>query len=138
MNRAFKFKQTIQLYHVDAASILFYGQLFFLIHNALDAFLNEIDFSIKDRLKKKDFFYPVVHVEANYSKPLTVGDVLEMELSVEKIGTTSFTIAYALFCKGEVVGDAKTVHVSISPKEHVKVALPKELKEILLAHLKKG
>ena len=117
------------------ASILFYGQLFFILHNSLDAFLNEIGFSIKERLSKKDFFFPIVHTEANYTKPLFVGDLLEINLSIKKISESSFTVYYALSCQGVSVGDAQTVHVAVNASDHSKMNISDEFKKVLQKYL---
>jgi len=131
MNQIFKYKETVQLYHVDGASMLFYGQLFFILHNAFAAFLKKHNFSIRDRLVKQDFFFPVVHTEANYSKSVFVGDEIDIDLFIERIGTTSFTVAYHLSSKGVSIGDAKIVHAGIDAKSKTKIELPIEFKSVL-------
>ena len=137
MNQIFKYQEKVQLYHVDAASMLFYGQLFFILHNAFAAFLQKEGFSIRDRLINKDFFIPVVHASANYSKPLSVGDEIEIDLSVEKIGASSFTVFFDLFSKGESIGDARIIHAAIDTKQQTKIELPAEFRQAIEKYIKK-
>lgn len=137
MPEIFKHKETVQLYHVDGVRRLFYGQLFFLNHNALSAFLKKIGYSLSDCLDQKGFQFPVVHVEGNYYKPLCLDEEVVISICVLKIGTTSFTLEYSLVTSGELVADAKTVHVLINDKTEEKITIPRDLRKILESYLKK-
>lgn len=136
MSQIFNYKETIQLYHVDGVRRLFYGQLFFLNHNALAAFLKHIGYSLSECLDQKGFQFPIVHVEGNYYKPLCLDDEVLISISVVKIGTTSFALEYTLSRNGEVVADAKTVHVVIDDKTEEKISIPDEFKKILSVYSK--
>ena len=71
----------------------------------------------------------IVHAEADYTAPLRVGDPLAVEVTAERIGDSSFTIAYRLVKEpGQPVGVAKTVHVAIDKKSWKKRALPPEVR----------
>src|SRR5690348_7332803 len=126
MNKVFSHIEKIQLYHVDAAGLIFYGQLFSLTHNTFSAFLESHQISIKERLEKQDYFFPVVHVNANYLKPIRLEDVLKIEMSIEAIKESSFSIRYQLFNKDILMASVLIVHVAIDAKSHTKRDIPKE------------
>ena len=87
--------------------------------------LETIGFGFAELIRHQDFFLPIVHAEADYELPLFVGDLIEVQVTVEKIGTTSFTFAYRLLnAKNQLVGTARTVHVTMDKKTQKKIPLP--------------
>lgn len=123
---------TIKLHDTDAAGILFYANQFRIIHDIYEKFLGRIGYPFQERFLSNDFFIPIVRAESDFNSPLTVGDTIEIGLSVAVIGDTSFTLEYRLTdLDGEVVGSAQTVHVTIDPKTGTKIALPESFREKL-------
>ena len=124
------YQTKIKLHDTDAAGILFFSHQFELIHDAYEMLLETIGFSFAELIRNRDFFLPIVHAESDYKSPLFVGDPIEIQVTVEHLGTTSFTFAYKLLnTKKEVVGTAKTVHVTVDKKTHQKIPLPKSMRE---------
>ncbi len=120
---------TIKLHDTDAAGILFFAHQFRIVHDLYEKFLSQIGYSFQDRFLANDFFIPIVHAEADFNAPLTVGDTIEISLIVFEVGDTSFTLQYRLTdLDGEVVGTARTVHVTVDPKTGAKIALPEQLR----------
>lgn len=138
MNHIFHHLEKIQLYHVDAAGLIFYGQLFSITHNTFSAFLEHHQISIRERLEKKDYFFPVVHVDANYLKPIRLEDVLKIEMTVEGIKESSFSVRYQLFNHDLLMATVLIVHVAIDAKSHTKQDIPSPLRSVLEKYLKKG
>ena len=125
-------KIRVRLSDTDAAGILFFAHQFTLIHDAFEQFLTSIGFPIHNFFKKEVPFHPViVHAEANYLAPITVGDLLTITLTIEKLGTTSLTIAYSLHNEETLVGRAKTVHVTIDKTSRQKTPLPSSFRQAL-------
>ena len=121
----YRYQTNIKLHETDAAGLLFFSNQFKIIHDAYEGLLESIGFGFADLLRKENFFLPIVHAESDYKAPLFVGDVIEIQVTVEKIGQTSFTFAYKLLStKGVLVGTAKTVHVTIDKATHKKIPLP--------------
>jgi 1,4-dihydroxy-2-naphthoyl-CoA hydrolase len=130
---------TIRLHDTDAAGILFFAHQFKIVHDVYEQFLTRIGFNFRDRFSKSDFFIVIVHAEADFHQPLTVGDTIEIELSVVRIGESSYTLEYRLTdLDGLVVGTASTVHVTIDPISRKKIGLPGEFRTALEQHFAKG
>jgi 1,4-dihydroxy-2-naphthoyl-CoA hydrolase len=127
----FTYKTTIKLHETDAAGLLFFAQQFKLIHDAYEELLESRGIGFAVMLKKKSYFLPIVHAEADYKKPLFVGDHLTIEVTVSHIGKTSFTFAYCLLKGRIVVGTGKTVHVTIAKKSGKGIPLPPEMRKAL-------
>lgn len=128
------YQTKIKLHETDAAGLLFFGNQFKIIHDAYECVLENFGFSFAELLKGRDFFLPIVHAESDFKKPLFVGDVIEIQVTVDEIGKTSFSFAYTLLdAAQDIVGTAKTVHVTMDKKKQAKIPLPQELKDKLKA-----
>ncbi len=121
----YTYQTKIKLHETDAAGLLFFSNQFKMVHDAYESLLEKIGFGFADLIRNEDFFLPIVHAEADYKKPLFVGDLIEIQVVVDNVGETSFTFAYNLFnTQQEIVGTARTVHVTIDKKSHHKIPLP--------------
>ena len=133
MKKPFVYRHILKLHETDAAGLLFFSHQFTIIHDAYEALLEKIGFSFAKMIRKTNFFLPIVHAESDYKGPLFVGDRLSITVRVEKIGTTSFSFVYELF-KGpekELVGEARTVHVTIDKKTGKKTPIPPAMRKAL-------
>lgn len=128
----FIYKTQIRLHDTDAAGILFFANQFKFLHDAYEHVLEKMGFSFNDMLNKRSYFLPIVHAQSDYKKPLFVGDKIIVTVTVEHIGTTSFSFAYLIHdLKKQLVGSGKTVHVTIDKKTRQKIKLPKECRQAL-------
>lgn len=124
------YQTKIHLHDTDAAGRLFFANQLKMVHDAYEALLESINFGFADIIREHNFFLPIVHCEAQYKKPLFVGDVLEIRVKVSDIGTTSFTFSYDIVnVQEELVGTAKTVHVTVSDSSGEKMPLPDLMRE---------
>ncbi|MCH9633092.1 MAG: 1,4-dihydroxy-2-naphthoyl-CoA hydrolase [Chlamydiae bacterium] len=131
MNQVYTYKKRIELYHLDGAKIIFYGQLFYFIHDAFAGFLRDFGFGIKDRLEKRDFVFPVVHAEADYKGLIFLDDEVDIELTVGEVGESSFTMCYKLLVAQNEVAQAKVVHATIGGSKLEKKVIPSNFRELL-------
>lgn len=124
------YKTKIKLHETDAAGLLFFSHQFKIIHDAYESLLEKIGFGFANLIREKDFFLPIVHAESDYKLPLFVGDVLEIRITVENLGRTSFTFAYELRnARRQIVGTARTVHVTVDKKTRKKIPLPQDMRK---------
>ncbi len=122
------YQTKIKLHDTDAAGILFFSNQLKIAHDAYESFFEDIGFSLAKIIHKEDFFLPIVHSETEYKSPLSVGDLIEVQTTVARVGTTSFTLAYKILnAVKDIVGAVKTVHVSIDKKTRKKIPLPSVL-----------
>ena len=131
----FEYNTTIKLFHTDAAGILFFGAIYTLAHETVEAWMEKSGIPIKDILYKRDYLIPVVHSESDLRHPLRVGDKICIRASIEHVGNSSFSTAYEFSNDaGELLAKVKIVNVSILKATGVKIPLPTELLEKLLKH----
>ena len=127
----FSYKRTIHLRETDSTGVLFFSELLNLGLEALEAYFLTRGFTLKQLIEEGKFLMPIVHAEADFSAPIYVGDQVEIELKVEKLGNSSFTMGTRIHRKGLELGVTKIVHVVISRETNRSIPLP----EWLIRHL---
>lgn len=126
----YTYQTQIKLHETDAAGLLFFANQFKLVHDAYESLLEQIGFGFAELLNNKEYFLPIVHAESDYKKPLFVGDLIEIQVRVVKIGNTSFKFDYKILnAKQEIVGTAQTVHVTMNKATQTKTPLPDDMRE---------
>ena len=133
----FSYKTHIKLYQTDAAGRLFFGHQFFLIHDAEEAFLNEIGLGTNFIIEKSDYIFPIIHTEADYLCPLKNGENITITLEVDKIGHSSITELFTIYNADTIVaGKVKLVHVCVEKKSGEKSGIPEFVLEKITPYLK--
>ena len=90
----------VRMHDTDMAGRLYFPRQFRFVHDALEDFLEQEGLSFDHLFHKETFVIVIVHTEADYFVQLKVGDQLEVHVTVENIGTSSFTMKYRIFKKG--------------------------------------
>jgi thioesterase III len=85
------------------------------------------------RLKDVTFF--VVNININYRRPATLGDVLDIQTRLSKIGTTSGVLRQEVYNKktGELTADADITFVITDAKTQKPLNLNDRLKDVIAA-----
>ncbi len=127
-------QRTVRFGETDAAGVVHFLQLFKWCHEAWEESLERYGIALKDifpttqiNLSKQDVSLPVVHCEANYFKPLYVGDSINIELYPEKVNDSSFILRFKFKKNGEQIGTTNIRHVSINPITREKCSLSKQI-----------
>ena len=115
-------KRTVRFGDTDAAGVVHFLQLLKWSHEAWEESLEKYGIVLKDifpttqiHTRQLDVALPVVSCEANYFKPLYVGDSINIELYPEKTNDSSFRLRFKFKKDGEQVGMTNIKHVSINP-----------------------
>ena len=114
-------KRTVRFGETDAAGVVHFIQLLKWCHEGWEESLEKYGIVLQDifpttakSLINMDIALPVVHCEANYFKPLYVGDSIDIELCPEKINHSSFVLKFKFKKNSELIGLTKIKHVSIN------------------------
>lgn len=125
-------KNVVRMHDTDMAGIIFFANQFRFVHDALEDFCESEGLGFDRLFHEENFVFVIVHAEADYKATLRVGDKLEVHLTVENVGNSSFTIEYKIYKKNAVLaGTAKTVHVTLDAKSRKKIPIPAALRKIL-------
>lgn len=131
MSRApFVSEKLIRFHHCDPAGIVFYPQYFVLFHELLEDWFNRgLDLNYADFVSKERRGLPTAHIDCDFRVPSKIGDVVQMQLSVKRVGRTSLSISVRVRAGDEVRVTASQVLVLISLEDGSLVPISSELRE---------
>lgn len=135
---------TIKFREADPAGIMFYGNILGLCHDAFEEFLTHIGVSWKTWFQPTDWACPIRHAEVNYLAPLLPGQTYAVEVSVRKIGSSSFGMNYRFLKDSKEHALVQITHAFVS-LEHSPLSaegpqlktrpIPSEFKTLFENHL---
>jgi len=133
--QTYNYHFTTTLHDIDAAGVLFFAHLYRHAHDAYEAFMSDIGFSL-DEIIRKNRKLPLVHSEAEFLKPIRHGDRIAIVLQIKNIGISSFTVDYRFTGEqGRQLATASTTHVYLDANGKKNSALPETLHSELSKYL---
>ena len=127
-------KRTVRFGDTDAAGVVHFHEMFRWCHETWEESLEkygivllEIFPTTKINSCQLDVALPIVHCEANYFKPLYVGDTITIELNPEKLDESSFVVRFKLVKNSEEIGSINIKHVSINPITRERCTLSEQI-----------
>jgi acyl-CoA thioesterase FadM len=100
-------------------------------------FMEMIGFSFTYFYKKQKIFFPRRAANFEYLSQVVLGDLIDIETQVKRIGSTSFTLEHLFYKKSSETGDrmlAATAEITVVAYDgsiHTKTQLPRELVDAL-------
>jgi len=133
MNRPhYSYETFLSFQLADPSGILFYGHLFTLSHQAYEQFvINQLHCPWNEWFQNKNWIVPIKHVEADFFHPILAGQSCQIELFVEQISFSSFTLISSLIQQDTLCCKVKCVHVFCDLPTMKKMAIPDFLLERL-------
>lgn len=132
----YKAKNTVRIHDCDIAGILYFPRVFRFVHEALEDMMEDEGFGYDKVFHEESFVFVIAHCEADYLAHLRVADLIQVHVSVERIGNTSFTMFYQIYkSDSTLVASAKTVHVTLESKKRTKIIIPDKFRKALEKHL---
>src|SRR6478752_420338 len=92
----FHYRRPVRFNDVDAAQIVFFARYLDYCHEALEALLDALEGGKPRLVLERRIGMPAVHVEMDFHAPVRYGEVLDVRVTVSRIGTTSVTLRYEL------------------------------------------
>jgi 4-hydroxybenzoyl-CoA thioesterase len=122
-------EKLIRFHHCDPAGIVFYPQYFTLFHELLEDWYNRgLKLNYAEMISKDRRGLPTAHIDCDFKIPSKIGDTVQMQLSVKRIGRTSLTIGVKVSAGEEVRVVATQVLVLISLVDGALVPIPDDLR----------
>jgi 1,4-dihydroxy-2-naphthoyl-CoA hydrolase len=129
---------TIQFRDTDAAGVVYFANIISICHVAYEASLIEAGIDLKSFVNNREFAIPIIHVTADFLKPLYCGDRVTISLTQQAIDRGRFEIKYQILTIDPVAGDPtlaatiSTKHVVINPQTKKRQDLPAALAQWLV------
>ncbi|HBO24592.1 MAG TPA: acyl-CoA thioesterase [Providencia sp.] len=113
----------------DPAGIVFYPQYFVMFNNLLERWIDElIPEGFAGYILDQRFGLPTVHLEAEFKAVSRMGDNVQLELQVERIGRKSITLRQSCTSlSGELRMQVTQTYVTTSLETHQSIAIPEAL-----------
>jgi 4-hydroxybenzoyl-CoA thioesterase len=99
--KLFNTDMTIRFEHCDTAGIVYYPRFFLMLALVIERWFDEIGCDYWHLHMERGEGIPAVHTECDFFQPSRLGEVLEFTLSVERLGSKSFSLAISARGRGE-------------------------------------
>lgn len=120
----------------DMAGIMHFAKFFHFMEQAECEFLRSLGITVAMRQGERRIGLPRVGASCDFIKPAFFEDVLDIQLTLARIGTKSLTYAVEFYKKGELIARGKISScccVMGGPQGPVGIPLPPELRQKLEA-----
>ncbi len=122
-------EKLIQFHHCDPAGIVFYPQYFILFHELLEDWFNRgLGLNYADLISRERRGLPTAHIDCDFRVPSKIGDTVQMQLAVKRVGNSSITLAVSVRAGAEIRVTANQVLVLISLEDGSVLSVPTELR----------
>ncbi|MBL9083849.1 MAG: acyl-CoA thioesterase [Planctomycetales bacterium] len=131
-----RYRRRIQFRDTDAAGIAHFSTFFLFMEEAEHEFLRARDLSVLMHDEVGAISWPRVAVKCDYTSPVKFEDVLDVDVSLTRVGEKSVTYAFAFSCesravaRGEITAVCCRVGENIAPKS---ISIPEDIRAKLFA-----
>jgi len=136
LSQTFVHEMRARFQDIDGAGILFFGRNFDYFHDAYVAFLEALGMPLHRNLDHGEFLIPLVHAEADFSKPIKFGDQCNVQVRIARLGNSSYTVSYTMVSdQGQALTRGQTVHCCVDRETFQARPLPDRLTEAFRPYL---
>ncbi len=115
----------------DPAGLVYYPNIFHYCHIAMERFVSErAGIGYYELIREQRLGFPTVKVQADFISPIVYGDEIDIEVKVESIGNSSFTLTYLITraLDESLCARIEQVHVAMQLDTGRSVTLPSNLR----------
>ena len=94
MNQTFTHRRRIEFRETDMAGIVHFSNFFAYMEQAEHAFLRSVGMGVICEVENQKISWPRVNAQCDYKVAIKFEDMIDIEVSVAKIGTKSVTYAF--------------------------------------------
>ena len=108
------YQHLVQYYETDRMGVTHHSNYIRFMEEARLDFFNDLGYDYLE-FEKLGVFSPVVGLNnIRYKRSTTVGDLLDIEVSIKSMTAVTFTMAYVMKVQGNIVFTAESEHCLIS------------------------
>jgi acyl-CoA thioester hydrolase len=126
----FQHQVRVQFFEVDLQGVVFNMWYLAWFDTAMSLYFAQLGFPYDDTMRD-GWDVQLVHTELDWSGSARFGDEVVIEVTTDRIGTTSFTLGYRVLRGDEVLVTAKTVYVVVDINGSGKRPVPDDLRAAL-------
>ena len=118
----------ILLNDVDAAGVVFYARIMAMAHEAYEEAMARAGLALDELIRAGRIGLPLVHAEADFSRPLRHGEQVETTVALERVGEKSVTVRIAFAVGGAPAAVVKQVHACVDMDKLASVPVPEDMR----------
>jgi acyl-CoA thioesterase FadM len=134
MTPIFSVQVPIRFRDADLAGISFFGRVYGFAHDAFEDFVGHLGFEWNSWFNNEDWGLPIRHSECDYLMPLLPSEKYQIQVLVERISKSSFTLRY-LFSNvnntERINCEVRLVHTFYDKKARTKMSIPSDIHDRL-------
>lgn len=134
MAEPFRTKRRVEFVDTDMAGIVHFSNFFRWMESAEVEFLRSKGLSVKLKWDGMQIGLPRVSASCDYVKPIRFEDILEIQVTLLKIGRKSITYQHEFFKDGELIarGQISAVCCLVGPDREIQgIEIPAGLRALL-------
>lgn len=138
MPQPYRTTRLVEFHDTDMAGIMHFASFFHYMESAEHELIRSLGFSVHLPIDDQTISFPRVAAAAQYTSPVRSEDVMDIDVSITKIGNKSVHYHFDFSHEGREVatGQITCVCCQIDPGKPMKsVALPEEIKTKLEQYL---
>jgi 4-hydroxybenzoyl-CoA thioesterase len=124
----FRTRRKVRFADCDPARIAFYPRYFEMLNGIVEDWFEAMGWGFGEMHLQREIGIPTRRLEADFLKPSFLGDLLDLELSVVKVGRTSVDLRTRFLCGEEVRWTVNQTLVLVDMKTMQAMAWPQELR----------
>ncbi|MCX8137311.1 acyl-CoA thioesterase [Pyrobaculum aerophilum] len=128
-----RFPVELRYADTDQMGLIYFVRHLIYADEAIGKFLKSLGIDLLS-LEKSGIYTAVVHADIDFKRPLRYGEYSEVDVDMEKIGTSSISFKFSVYGNGELKSMGRIVYVFINNKG-VRVEIPADIKERLEKYL---
>lgn len=131
-----RFPVELRYADTDQMGLIYFARHLIYADEAIGKFLKSLGIDLLS-LEESGIYTAVVHADVDFKRPLRYGEYCEVDVDMEKIGTSSISFKFSVYGNGELKSMGRIVYVFINNKG-VRVEIPADIKERLEKYLYKN
>lgn len=129
---------TVHFKEVDGAGRMFFARIFEYCHDVYEGFLAHVGLPLHVHLRERTWVLPIVHTSADYCAPMYLGDTVQVEVKILKLGQSSLTWQYHFSsADGTPLATVRIVHVAMDRLSQRACPIPDEVRVLLESWIEK-
>jgi acyl-CoA thioester hydrolase len=135
---AFRTTRRIEFYDTDMACIVHFANFFRFMESAEVEFLRSLGISVRLPWGGEMIGFPRVSASCDYVRPARFEDVLDVTVTVAKVGRSSVTYAFEFGLQDEVIARGKVTSVCcrvLGKDQFESMPIPDGIRELLVRHV---
>ena len=121
----FQYRIRVRFSEVDQAGVAYFSRIYEYCHRAFEELLRAADMPLEGLLHQVGWGLPLVHTEADYHRPLRLGDAISIEVTVLEQTDRRISFGFRVLGEdGQVRARVKHVHACVGMEDFRPRELP--------------